>query len=166
MTNRTILVVDDDEDILEGLKEILENEGYTVDTARTGQEAIEKSKTRIYDLALLDIRLPDIEGVKLLTKIHESSQKTIKIMITGYPSLKNAVESMNLGANGYIIKPIDPEKLLAIVRERLKSRMQAEALTEKEVKEWIESRLEVKKQRIRSLAEKLQEMYEEKSQDK
>lgn len=166
MTDRTILVVDDDEDILEGLKEMLENEGYKVDTAKTGQEAVEKSRSRSYDLALLDIKLPDIEGVKLLTKIHESSQKTVKIMITGYPSLKNAVESMNLGASGYIIKPIDPEKLLAFVRERLKSRAQAEALTEKEVKEWIESRLEIKKQRIKALAEELQEMYEEKSQNK
>lgn len=163
MTGKNVLVVDDDEDILKGLKEILENEGYTVDTAKTGQEAMEKLKSCSYDLALLDIRLPDIEGVKLITQIHESSQKTIKIMITGYPSLKNAVESMNLGANGYIIKPIDPEKLLAIVKERLENRVQVETLTEEEVKEWVESRLEIKKQRIRSLAEKLQEMYEEKT---
>jgi DNA-binding NtrC family response regulator len=87
-------------------------------------------------------------------------------MITGYPSLKNAVESMNLGANGYIIKPIDPEKLLAIVKERLENRVQAETLTEEEVKEWVESRLEIKKQRIRSQAEKLQEIYEEKNRNK
>jgi DNA-binding response OmpR family regulator len=69
MKGKSIIVVDDDEIILRGLKNVLELEGYHVDTAETGRNAVEKSKTRYYNLALLDIKLPDIEGTDLLIKI-------------------------------------------------------------------------------------------------
>jgi len=116
---KRILVVDDDKSILASAKAILMNEGYIVDTAETGREAIEKSNIHFYDLALLDIRLPDMEGTKLLTKMRMGKPRMRTIMITGHPSLETTVESLDLGADAYVIKPIDPRKLLKIVREKL-----------------------------------------------
>jgi len=83
-----ILVVDDDESIRKVLATILEENGYIVDTAENGKEAIEKSNTKFYNLALIDIRLPDMEGTKLLTTIRETTPKMVKIIVTGYPSLQ------------------------------------------------------------------------------
>jgi len=139
---KSILVVDDDEAILKSFKKILELEGYIVDTAKTGGEAIEKSKDRFYNLALLDIRLPDMEGTKLLVKMHRTTPKMMKIMVTGYPSLENAVEALNLGADAYVIKPVDPEELLRVVEEKLKEQEEAEQMSEEKVAEWIKDRIQ------------------------
>lgn len=117
---KKILVVDDDKAILKSLKLVLEAEGYVVATAGTGGEAIVKSKNSYYDLALLDIRLPDTEGTELLTRMDLGVPRMRVVMITGYPSLENTIESLNQGADGYLIKPIDPTKLLKIIEEKLK----------------------------------------------
>jgi len=140
MKKKSILVVEDDKTILETLKDILETEGYSVDTTETGQEAIQKSKAKFYNLALLDIKLPDMEGTELLTKLHENLPKMVKIMITGYPSLENAVEALNQGADAYVIKPVEPKKLLALIEEKLEEQRQAEKMTEGKVTEWIKTR--------------------------
>jgi DNA-binding NtrC family response regulator len=81
-----------------------------------------------------------MEGTKLLTMMHGNLPKTVKIMITGYPSLENAVEALNLGADAYIIKPVKPEKLLALIEEKLEEQSQAEKMTEEKVTEWIKTR--------------------------
>ena len=117
---KKILVVDDDKAILKSLKLVLEAEGYIVATAETAGEAIVKSKNSYYDLALLDIRLPDMEGTELLTRMDLGVPRMRVVMITGYPSLENTIESLNQGADGYLIKPIDPTKLLKIIEEKLK----------------------------------------------
>jgi DNA-binding NtrC family response regulator len=135
-----ILIVEDDVNIRGTLSTILEQKGYHTDTARNGQEAIQKSKKEFFNMALLDIKLPDIEGTKLLTMMHENKPKMVKIMITGYPSLENAVEALNHGADAYIIKPVKPEKLLALIEEKLEEQSQAEKMTEGKVTEWIKSR--------------------------
>jgi len=140
MKKANILIVDDNEGILETLSAILEERGYHTDTAKNGIEAIEKSKTNFYNLALLDIRLPDIEGTKLLTKMKETRPKMVKIMITGYASLQNAVEALNLGADAYVMKPVDPENLLRVINEKLKAQREAEKMSEEKVAEWIETR--------------------------
>jgi len=140
MKKPSILIVDDNEGILESLSAILEEKGYCTDTAKNGREAIEKSKTNFYNLALLDIRLPDIEGTKLLTKMEETTPRMVKIMITGYASLQNAVEALNLGADAYIMKPVDPENLLKVINEKLKSQREAEKMTQDKVTGWIETR--------------------------
>jgi len=135
------LVVDDDETILKSFKELLESRGYLVDTAETGLEALEKSEDQHYDLALLDIKLPDIEGTELLVEMHEDTPRMMKVMITGHASLENAVESLNLGADAYLMKPVKPEELLRIVDEKLKEQEEAERMSEEKVAEWIENRL-------------------------
>jgi len=126
--------------LLTSLAQILTNEGYQVDTADTGQEAIEKSKTQIYHLALLDIKLPDMEGTQLLTAMKDTTPKMVKIIITGYPSLDNAVEAVNKNADGYVIKPIDINKLLETVKKHLKQQDETRKYSEEKVKEFIETR--------------------------
>ena len=132
-TKPSILIVEDDTNIRESLNTILQQEGYDTDTARNGQEAIQKSKARFFNIALLDIKLPDTEGTKLLTTMHENLPKMVKIMITGYPSQKNAVEALNYGADAYIIKPVKPAKLLALIDRKLEERQMSENMTEKKV---------------------------------
>ena len=139
---KSILVVDDDEFLLKSVKEILQLEGYYVDAVETGQEAIEKSKTRFYNLTLLDIKLPDIEGTKLLQMMHETLPKMVKFMVTGYPSLENAVEALNSGADAYLMKPINPQKMLKVVKEELKKQEEAQRMSQEGVKKWIETRVQ------------------------
>jgi len=138
---KKILVVDDDKAILKSFKSILESEGYIVDTAETGLEALEKTEAQFYNLLLLDIKLPDIEGTELLIEMHEYTPRMMKIMVTGHASLENAVESLNLGADGYIIKPVKPEELLRVVEEKLREQEEAEKMSEEKVAEWIQHRI-------------------------
>ena len=138
---KTILVVDDDKGILETLSELLESKGYTVDIAETGREAIEKSKIRMFDLALLDIKLPDMGGTELLGKLHQMTPRMMKIMITGYPSVQTAIASVNLGADAYILKPVNPRDLLNVVEQKLAEQSRAETLSEDQVSEWMGNRL-------------------------
>ena len=141
MEKKSILIVDDDRTILKSLREILESEGYSVEAVQTGQEAIEKTKTQFYNLALLDIKLPDMEGTKLLKAMHETSPKMVKIMVTGYPALQNAVESLNKGADAYLMKPVHPQEMLKVVEEKLKEQEEAKSITEEKVARWIETRV-------------------------
>ncbi|MGB9853769.1 MAG: response regulator, partial [Candidatus Bathyarchaeales archaeon] len=92
--NARILIIDDDENIRKALAAILEEEGYTVDTAETAKQAIEKTEKKVYNLALIDIRLPDMEGIELLTKMKDTTPKMRKIIVTGYPTLHNAIEAV------------------------------------------------------------------------
>lgn len=142
MKNRKvrILVVDDDENICSTMKLFLELSNYDVDVANTGKEAIKKSKVEVYDVALLDIRLPDIEGTKLLTALRETTPKMIKIMVTGFPTFENAIEALKLGADDYVMKPINPEELVKIVENKLEERKEAEMMTENKIRGFIETR--------------------------
>jgi two-component system, NtrC family, nitrogen regulation response regulator NtrX len=135
-----ILIVDDDESIRTTLKAILEDEGYSVNTAASGKEAIEKTQETAYNLALLDIRLPDIEGVELLKLMKENIPRTRKIMLTGYPSIQNAIAAVNKNADAYLIKPVDIEKLLATVKDQLKQQEDDQTMSEQKMALFIESR--------------------------
>jgi DNA-binding NtrC family response regulator len=135
-----ILVVDDDETIRKVMSTILKEKGYIVDTAETGKEAIEKSNTNFYNLALIDMRLPDMEGTKLLTTLRETTPKMVKIIVTGYPSLQNAMEAVNKNADAYILKPVTMEKVLATIKEHLEKQQQAKKYSEEKIAEFIEMR--------------------------
>jgi DNA-binding NtrC family response regulator len=135
-----ILVIDDDETVRESLATVLEEQGFAVDTAGNGKEAIEKAKASVYNLALIDIRLPDMEGTRLLTEMRETTPKMAKIMITGYPSLQNAIQAVNNGADGYLIKPFNMDNLLDAIKEQLKKQEGTRRYSEERVKEFIETR--------------------------
>jgi DNA-binding NtrC family response regulator len=136
-----ILVVDDDESVRKVFATILEEEGYAVDTAKNGREAIKKSKVKFYNLALIDIRLTDMEGTKLLTKVKDTMPKMRKIIITGYPSLQNAIEAVNRGADAYVLKPFNMDKVLETIKDQLKKQEEEKRYTQKKVGEFIETRV-------------------------
>ena len=135
-----ILVVDDDKEITETIRAILEDEGYLVDVAATGNDAVKMTQDQAYDLAILDIRLSDMEGVKLLTLMKDAVPRMRKIMLTGYPSLQNAVSALNNKADAYLIKPVNLEKLLRLVREQLIEQENEREFSEEKVAAFIESR--------------------------
>jgi DNA-binding NtrC family response regulator len=136
-----ILVIDDDANIRKVLEVILRDKGYGVDTASTGSAAIKKTQKDHYDLMLIDIRLPDMEGTELLTKIRDTTPKIRKVMVTGYPTLQNAVEAVNKGAHAYIMKPFDVDKMLDTVKEQLDKQKDERKFSEKRVAEFIETRI-------------------------
>jgi DNA-binding NtrC family response regulator len=136
-----ILVVDDDKSIRKTLEAILQGEGYRVDTAENGKQAIEKTGSSFYNLALIDIRLPDMEGTELLTKMKDTKPKMRKIIITGYPSLQNAVEALNREANGYILKPFDVKEVLATIREQLNKQEEEKTFSQDKIAEFIETQV-------------------------
>jgi len=135
-----ILVVDDDKGITGSLRILLESEGYQTDVAHTVKEAIDKSYENDYNLAILDIKLPDGEGTSLLKALRETSPKTVKIMLTGYPMLKNAVDSLNDGAVAYLTKPVDVEKLLETIKSKIEEQKAAETATEDSISVFLRNR--------------------------
>jgi len=128
---KRILVVDDDKKICDTLSLILESRGYQVDIANTGKTAVEKAKTNKYNLAVLDIKLPDIDGIKLLKSIYEISPQMVRIVMTGYPELKNAINDLNEGADAYFTKPVDPSRLIKTIEDKLEEQTESNADKEK-----------------------------------
>jgi DNA-binding NtrC family response regulator len=144
-----ILVVDDDESIRTVLTAVLQEKGYTVDTAGSGNEGIEKTKTSFYNLALVDIRLPDMEGTQVLAKMNETAPEIRRIIITRYPSVQNAVDALNKGAHAYIMKPFDMDNVLRTMEEQLKKQEEEKNYGKEKVTEFIETRVkELEEERI------------------
>jgi DNA-binding NtrC family response regulator len=138
----SILVVDDDAQFRRMLSEILEGQGYSVKCVENGIEAINASNEELFNLALIDIHLPDMEGTELLTKLRKTEPEMIKIIVTGHASLDNSIEATNKGVDGYIIKPFDPKKLIETIETQLQKQKQNIEFDEKKVAEYIESRHE------------------------
>lgn len=135
-----ILVVDDDEGVRKCLSEILEEAGYVVKCVENGQQAILASHEDFFNVALIDIQLPDMGGIELLGKLKKTEPEIIKIIITGHASLNNSIEALNRGADSYVLKPFDPEKLLALIEMHLKKQREKVVFDEKKVAEYIETR--------------------------
>ena len=112
----SILIIDDEAAIRESLQTLLEMEGYSVECASTGDEGVARVGERSFDLVLLDLALPDRNGLELLTDLHRQNSNLSIIMITAYGTVENAVKAMQAGAVNFIQKPWDNEKLLADVR--------------------------------------------------
>jgi len=115
----SILIVDDDESICRSLALILGKKGYQTETASTGEEALAKAKEGSFSVALLDIRLPDMEGVELLKPLQKIHPDIVMFIITGYASLKTATRALNEGASGYFTKPVDVDDLLAKIKDNV-----------------------------------------------
>lgn len=148
----SVLVVDDDAAIRRTLSRILEKEGYLVEAVESGGKAIEVSNERFFNVVLIDIRLPDMEGIELLEKLKRTEPRMVKIIVTGYPSLKNAVEAVNKGADGYVLKPFDAGELLAMIEKHLKRQRETMKYSDEKVAEYIETRVrevELEKQKRR-----------------
>ena len=135
-----ILVVDDDENIRMVFKMNLEDRGYEVDSAANGQEALDKASRRFYNIALIDIKLPDMEGTALLDTFNEKLPKMKKIIVTGFPTIENAMKAVNEGADGYVLKPVKMEELIETIEEHLRKQREEEKYNERKVEEFIEAR--------------------------
>lgn len=129
-----ILLVDDDESSYRSLALILKKKGYDIETAKTGQEAIDQIQKKSFNIALLDIKLPDMEGTKLLGSLKEINPEMDAIMVTGHASVENAVLALNEGASGYITKPLNMDELLASLRNLCEKQRLVEAKRQAEEK--------------------------------
>ncbi|MBI3110906.1 MAG: hypothetical protein A2059_01020 [Ignavibacteria bacterium GWA2_55_25] len=114
-----ILVVDDEDALRTVLSSELEGEGYKVASAADGSEAIEILKKEGFDLILLDIKMPNVDGFEVLKFVKETHPDTKVIMLTGFADLKNAIESKKLGAEDFVSKPYDLVDLLTTVERVL-----------------------------------------------
>ncbi|RKY89835.1 hybrid sensor histidine kinase/response regulator [candidate division KSB1 bacterium] len=136
-----ILVVDDEEGIRQGCSMILEPEGYDVDTAKDGNEGYEKFKKNSYDLILVDLMMPGMNGMELLKRIHDDDKEVITVVITGYATVETAVDAMKKGAYDYIPKPFTPDELIVVVGrgiEKRRLRLEAAKLREEREKNLLE----------------------------
>jgi len=115
----SILIVDDDESISRSLSLIFSKEGYETETAGSGQEAIEKVMGGFFNVAFIDIKLPDIEGINLIGPLKKICPDMVAIMITAFASLETAIQALHDGASGYIIKPFNMDDVLLILRNLL-----------------------------------------------
>jgi FixJ family two-component response regulator/glycine cleavage system H lipoate-binding protein len=134
-----ILVVDDDQSLCKSVAAVLKKEGYTVDTVFSAEEALKKTKETRYALMFVDLMLPGMSGIELLTSIKESYPDTTFIMITGYPSIKSAVQAIKLSAYDFIPKPFTPEEIRTLT---------ARALEGRHTYEEIASRLNIKEEKL------------------
>jgi K+-sensing histidine kinase KdpD len=115
----SLLIIDDDPDFLEVIKRILEIKGYDVATATSAGEALSRLRERFYNVAILDISLPDADGTEVLPSLMQVHPDIIAIMLTGHSSVQNAIKSLNRGAFAYLEKPLDPENLLSVISRGL-----------------------------------------------
>jgi DNA-binding NtrC family response regulator len=123
----SILIVDDEQEIRESLEQLLKLEGYQPVAASTGEEGLKKAEERLFDLVLLDISLPDRSGLEVLKSLKRDSPDTGVIMITAYDSGQTAFQASKEGADSYITKPWDNDRVLLEIRNALdKSRLQLE----------------------------------------
>lgn len=107
-----VLIVDDEKGLRIGTQRLLEMEGYSVETAENGTEGIEKGTKNDFDLAVIDLKMPDIDGLQVLTEIKKVRPNTVCLIATAYASYETAIESTRIGAYGYIPKPFTPDELL------------------------------------------------------
>jgi YesN/AraC family two-component response regulator len=133
--------VDDEIGTRDSLSAILRSEGYVTASVASAKEAMEKASTRFFDLMLLDIRLPDTDGTQLLSHFQKVAPETIKIVITGYASIENAAQALNIGADSYLTKPLDPDSLLKTIKDKLQEREQNEKITAKRLADWVKLRV-------------------------
>src|SRR5438132_2640437 len=123
-----VLIIDDEAEIRESLQTLLELEGYEVHCAENGEEGLARLGERQFDLVLLDLALPDRNGIDLLSEIRKVNSELAVIMITAYGTVENAVRAMQVGAVNFIQKPWDNEKLLADIQAAVGRRRAEEEL--------------------------------------
>jgi DNA-binding response OmpR family regulator len=117
-----VLIIDDDPGIRKMLSTLLENEGYLTEIVGKGKDAVKACKKTPFDIALIDIGLPDLQGIELIRMLKEAQPRIITIIVTGIPSLENAVKAVNERADAYITKPIQTGELVTTIAKLLKQR--------------------------------------------
>jgi DNA-binding NtrC family response regulator len=135
-----ILLVDDEEEFVQALSERLEIRDYDVTKSLTGEDAIEKVKHYNFDVVILDVLMPGMDGIKALKKIKRIKPLTEVIMLTGHATVETAIEGMRLGANDYLMKPCETEDLVLKINRAYNQKTEhEERIREAKVKEIISS---------------------------
>ena len=116
---QTVLIVDDESSIVFSLSEAMRDAGYKVITGTTGEEAIREVKESSPDIVLLDMKLPDIDGLKVLKQIKDMDQNTPVIMMSAYVDIPTAVNATKIGAHSFVEKPLNVEKIKMDVQNTL-----------------------------------------------
>jgi DNA-binding NtrC family response regulator len=130
MTDRRILIVDDELSVRGSLAEWFKEDGFLVETAEDGQAALRAMERGPYDIVLLDLKMPGMDGITVQKRVREIDPGATIIILTAYASVQTAVEALKLGAFDYVTKPVDPDDLSNLVRNALRTR----ALTEENVR--------------------------------
>ena len=140
--HRRILIIDDERPILLTLEALLGRYGYQVETAATAAAGLKLLKTKVPALVLLDLQLPDAEGLQMLDQIKSEFPDTPVVILTAHDSLNNAIESIKRGAYHFISKPYAPEELLSLVEKALeKQSLLRETAELRQKTEQLEKRL-------------------------
>ncbi len=117
--NQNILLVEDEPSVARGLEMVLTDEGYGVNLAATGNDALNMFSGNGFDLVVADLRLPDIDGLEVIREIKQQRPDTAVIIITGYPSVSSAISAVRLGVEDYLRKPFTDDELIAVVGQAL-----------------------------------------------
>ncbi|PKN65452.1 MAG: DNA-binding response regulator [Deltaproteobacteria bacterium HGW-Deltaproteobacteria-15] len=122
MSDTKILVVDDESKVREHFTEFLKHEGFEVHAAENGEIAINMTRQGLYDVILIDLNMPKVDGMAVLRHLVDHLQESIGIILTGHATIKNAVEAMKIGAYDYLTKPVKMEEVLMVIKRALEFR--------------------------------------------
>ncbi len=137
-----VLIIDDDKGMCQLLSDIIISEGFKAFDAQDGIMALKEVRTHTPDVVLLDIKLPGMDGMKVLEEIKSIDESLVVIMLTGYGDIKDAVKTIKMGAFDYITKPFENDDIVEIIKNALHARQQNKpgaslSLREKEVINWL-----------------------------
>ena len=116
---KAILVVDDEITVCKSIRSALVQENYDIDLALSGEEALQKEQVKRYDVMIVDLMMPGISGLDLLRSIKTTNPSVQVIMVTGYPTMKNTLQAMQIGAFDFLPKPFLPADLRSLVAKAL-----------------------------------------------
>ncbi|OQY48514.1 MAG: hypothetical protein B6240_04645 [Desulfobacteraceae bacterium 4572_87] len=117
MKQLNVLVIDDEEVICDACELILSEEGHTVTSRNNGRSGVDAIREGDYDILLLDMKLPDFDGMDILKVVRKEKPELCTIIMTGYSSISNAVDAMRKGADNYLAKPFTEDELLQAIEE-------------------------------------------------
>jgi len=141
MADDKVLLVDDEEEFSRILSERMETRGVTVVTAENGPAALKKAKEEQFDAIILDMSMPEMDGIETLKRLLEINPDLQVIMLTGHATLEKGVEAVKLGAMDFLEKPADMDKLLARINEaKAKKMVLVEKRTEQKIKGILKSK--------------------------
>ena len=115
---KTALIIDDEQSIIRNFSRLLKEEGYNICAVTTGKEALEQVSKRCFDLLLIDFKLPDIDGTQLVEIMGDKVKDAVKLMITGFATLETRIKALELGIDGFVEKPVEPEELLRLIEKK------------------------------------------------
>jgi DNA-binding response OmpR family regulator len=136
-----VLLLEDEPSVAKGLKMVMDEQGYDVDLAGTGQAALDAFRAGRFDLLIADLRLPDIDGLEVIESVKTKQPDTPVVIITGFPSVSSAVKAVKMGVSDYLRKPFTDDEFMSAVDEALKEKQKAsieELIAETEKERWIQ----------------------------